>query len=84
MGLKIEKDDIAMQDVLKAFAVLEIPTELLKEDAYLKRDLQMDSVEIVQLTMELKKSLGIVIKMGSQDMTIGALCQWVEELKRRN
>jgi len=59
-------------DSLKAILVeLGIPPELLQKEARLHQDLQLDSTEIVEISLGLKRRLGISLKLESrQDLTL--------------
>lgn len=58
---------------------LGIPGNLLHSDAFIHRDLQLDSTEIVEISLGLKRRLGVSVKLESrQDMTIAQVCHQVE------
>jgi acyl carrier protein len=61
-----------VMDKLKTILVdLGIPRESLHNDAFLHRDLQLDSTEIVEIVLGLKQDLGIRVKLGGrQDLTL--------------
>jgi acyl carrier protein len=67
-------------ETLKAILLnLGIPNELLHEDALLNQDLQIDSTEAVEISLELKRRLGVTIKLeSSQDKSLAEICQMVE------
>lgn len=67
-------------DTLKAvIAELGIPKESLDDDTLLHKDLQLDSTEIVEIALGLKRQLGISVKLeGRQDMTLAQVCNQVE------
>ncbi len=50
---------------------LGIPRELIHANALINRDLQLDSTEIVEISLALKQRLGIKVKLESrQDKTL--------------
>jgi acyl carrier protein len=65
---------------LKAILVeLGIPEKRLQEDTLLYGHLGLDSVETVRLALELKRRLGIEVKLGSrQDLTLGEISRMAE------
>ncbi len=46
---------------------LGIPEELIQPNALLHRDLQLDSTEIVEISLALKRRLGIKLKLETRD-----------------
>ena len=73
-------DTSTLMDTLKAILTdLGVPKELLHEDALLREDLQLDSTETVEISLALKRKLGVNVKLeGRQDMTLAQLCDRVE------
>ena len=69
-----------MMDTLKVILTdLGIPEELIHKDALLREDLQLDSTETVEISLALKRQLGVNVKLeGRQDMTLAQLCNRVE------
>lgn len=67
-------------DTLKAILTdLGIPEESIHQDALLHEDLQLDSTEIVEISLGLKRRLGINLKLESrQDMTMAQICSAIE------
>lgn len=67
-------------DTVKAILTdLGIPSNLIHPDAFIYRDLQLDSTEVVEISLGLKRRLGVSVKLESrQDMTIAQVCQKVE------
>lgn len=67
-------------ETLKVILIgLGIPGNLLHSDAFIHRDLQLDSTEIVEISLGLKRRLGVSVKLESrQDMTIAQVCHQVE------
>ncbi|MBY5280773.1 acyl carrier protein [Aphanizomenon flos-aquae CCAP 1446/1C] len=58
---------------------LGIPEESLCEDTFLSKDLQIDSVETVEIALGLKRKLGVNIKLEAwQNMTLAQVCNVVE------
>ncbi|PSB25438.1 acyl carrier protein [Stenomitos frigidus ULC18] len=50
----------------------------INEDAYLRKDLQLDSTETVQIALEIKRRLGASVKLEArQDTTIAQVCDKV-------
>ena len=73
----------AAMDTLKAMLVdLGIPEETLSEDTLLHGHLQLDSVETVRLSLELKRRLGIDLKLGTRnDITLAEICYMAEAIR---
>jgi acyl carrier protein len=73
-------EHVEVLDSLKAIlADLGIPAESLCENTLLYAHLGLDSVETVKLVLELKRRLGIDLKLGGrQDLTLAQICQLVE------
>ncbi|NEQ81894.1 MAG: acyl carrier protein [Moorea sp. SIO2I5] len=67
-------------DTLKTILTeLGIPKELLHHDTLLHKDLQLDSTEIVEIALRLKRQLGVSVKLESrQDLTLAQVCDKVE------
>ncbi|OUC11711.1 MAG: hypothetical protein B0A82_26305 [Alkalinema sp. CACIAM 70d] len=64
-----------LEQVKDIFAELGIADDV-QEDTLLQSHLGLDSVETVRLALELKRRLGIEVKLGSrQDVTVGTLCR---------
>jgi acyl carrier protein len=62
---------------------LGIDTSAVSETTLLKEDLQLDSTETVQISLELKRRLGVSIKLESRrDISIGQICEMVNREKR--
>ncbi|VEP17564.1 Acyl carrier protein [Hyella patelloides LEGE 07179] len=58
---------------------LGIPEELIDLDSYLYQDLQLDSLEIVELSLALKRQMGIKVKLETrQDKTLAEVCSLIE------
>ncbi|WP_199290514.1 phosphopantetheine-binding protein [Leptolyngbya sp. FACHB-36] len=55
------------------------------EGAFLRKDLQLDSTETVQIALELKRRLGVNVKLEArQDTTIGQVCDKVVQAMSLN
>lgn len=65
-----------VMETLKAILVdLGIPPTSLAEETLLYGHLRLDSVETVRLSLELKRQLGIDLKLGTrQDITLAQIC----------
>lgn len=70
-----------VMDTLKDILVeLGISEDLLTEDALLKKDLQLDSTETVEISLALKRRLGVNVKIESRkDTTLAQLCEMVDQ-----
>ena len=70
----------AVMDNLEAILVeLGIPSELLRRESRLHQDLQLDSTEIVEISLGLKRRLGIRLKLESrQDLTLAQVGDLIE------
>jgi len=73
-------DTSRAMDTLKTILVeLGIPNELLHNETLLHQDLQLDSTEIVEIALRLKRQLGVSVKLESrQDITLAQVCSKVE------
>ena len=71
---------VVMNNSLKAILVeLGIPPELLQKEARLYQDLKLDSTEIVEISLGLKRKLGISLKLESrQDLTLAQASVMIE------
>lgn len=67
-------------DTLKTILIsLGIPKEMLQDDTLLHQDLRLDSTEIVEISLGLKRKLGVSIKLESrQDMTLTQVCHRID------
>ncbi|MBE9170523.1 acyl carrier protein [Pleurocapsales cyanobacterium LEGE 06147] len=75
-----------LEDILKDLGIFE---ELIRPNALIHRDLQLDSTEIVEVSLALKRKLGIKVKLETrQDKTLAEICTLIEsaisEMKSRN
>ncbi|MBD2775791.1 acyl carrier protein [Iningainema tapete] len=75
-------DTLNVMNTLKAILNdLGVAQELLHEDTYLHKDLQLDSIETVELALGLKRRLGVNVKLEARhDMTLAQICNLVEEM----
>lgn len=73
-----------MMDTLKSILVdLGIAEELIHERAFLRKDLELDSAEAVEVALELKRRLGVKVELGSRkEMTLAEVCAAVEDARR--
>ena len=68
-----------LEAILKNLGISE---ELLRDDAWLHRDLQLDSTEIVELSLALKRQLGVAVKLETrQDKTLAQVCRAIESAR---
>lgn len=72
-----------VMDTLKDILIeLGISEDSLTEDALLKKDLQLDSTETVEISLALKRRLGVNVKIESRkDTTLAQLCEMVDQAK---
>lgn len=72
-----------VMDTLKEILLdLGISEEEIKEDALLRKDLQLDSTETVEISLGIKRKLGVNVKIESrQDTTLGQVCEMVNQAK---
>ena len=70
-----------VMDTLKDILVeLGIPEESITEGALLRKDLQLDSTETVEISLGLKRRLGVNVKIESrQDTTLGQVSEMVNQ-----
>ena len=65
-----------LEDILKA---LGIPEEVIHPNALLHRDLQLDSTETIEISLALKRRLGIKLKLETrQDKSLAEVCTLIE------
>ncbi|MCV3216652.1 acyl carrier protein [Plectonema radiosum NIES-515] len=76
----------SVMNTLKSILLnLSIPEEFIREDTLLHKDLQLDSVEVVEIALGLKRTLGVNVKLESrQDMTLAQVCNTVKEAIAQN
>lgn len=75
-------DTLKVMNTLKTILTdLGFAEESLHENAYLHSNLQLDSVEAIELALRLKQTLGVNVKLQARnDMTLAELCNLVETL----
>ncbi|MBV8887110.1 MAG: acyl carrier protein [Chroococcidiopsidaceae cyanobacterium CP_BM_RX_35] len=67
----------ALKDILLD---LGIPEESITDTALLRKDLQLDSTETVDISLGLKRRLGVNIKLESRkDMTLAEVCDMIDK-----
>ena len=68
-----------VMDALKDILVdLGIPEQEITEAALLRKDLQLDSTETVDISLGLKRRFGVNVKLESRkDMTLADVCEMV-------
>jgi acyl carrier protein len=61
-----------------------ISEEDIRDDTRLRSDLELDSTETVEISLEFKKRFGVDVKLESaQDLTIQQVCELVEQALAR-
>ena len=70
-----------VMDTLKDILIeMGISEDLLTADALLKKDLQLDSTETVEISLALKRRLGVNVKIESRkDTTLDQLCEMINQ-----
>ena len=70
-----------VMDTLKDILIeMGISEDLLTADALLKKDLQLDSTETVEISLALKRRLGVNVKIESRkDTTLAQLCEMINQ-----
>ncbi|MDJ1184244.1 phosphopantetheine-binding protein [Roseofilum casamattae] len=78
-----QNPSIDTQNTLKSILRnLGISEELLYDDALLYRDLQLDSTEIVEIALALKRQLGVALKLETrQDKTLAEVSQEIADAR---
>ena len=76
-------DNTKVMNTLKAILTdLGFAEDSLHENTYLRENLQLDSVETVELALRLKRELGISFKLQARnDMTLSQLCHLITTLE---
>lgn len=77
--------DELKQTVLDAVSNLTgVPAAAIEDEAYLVDDLQMDSIELVQLGLDLEEALGIEVPDSAirSNCTVGELVEAVRQIKQ--
>ena len=58
---------------------LGVPPDKLKLDSFLYKDLQLDSTETVEVSLALKRQLGVRIKLETRrDKTLAEICNLID------
>lgn len=58
---------------------LGIPEKLICKDSLLHKDLQLDSTETVEISLALKRKLGVNVKLETrQDKTLSEICNMIK------
>jgi len=71
-----------LEEILKDLGVSE---ELIHPNALIHRDLQLDSTEIVEVSLALKHQLGVKVKLETrQDRTLTEICTLIEEMESQS
>ena len=66
-----------LKDILTDLGISE---DSLNENALLRKDLQLDSTETVEISLGLKRRLGVNVKLESRkDMTLAQVCEMVDQ-----
>lgn len=75
-------DELKAMDTLKAILVDSgIPETAIHGESLLYGHLQLDSVETVRLALELKRRIGIDLKLGTRnDITLNEICRLIAPL----
>lgn len=69
----------AMSNLEDILIALGIPVELIRPNALLHRDLQLDSTETIEISLALKRRLGIKVKLETrQDKSLAEVCTLIE------
>lgn len=74
-----------MYELIKEILVekLGIEDELIKPEACLERDLELDSTETVVVALELKKRLGISYEFPEQDLSLQELAIAISNINNK-
>jgi acyl carrier protein len=74
-----------LETVTAILMELGITRSEITESSFLRKDLQLDSTETVQISLELKRRLDVSVKLESrQDLTIAQVCGKVEQAMSAN
>jgi acyl carrier protein len=80
-----EKTQMAMDTLTEILLELGITKSEISESAFLRKDLQLDSTETVQISLELKRRLDVNVKLESrQDLTLGQVCEKIDQALSTN
>ncbi|ABW31364.1 acyl carrier protein [Acaryochloris marina] len=79
------KDVGLMNTLIAILTDLGVPKDCLHSEARLHKDLQLDSTEIVEISLALKRRLDVRVKLeGRQDMTLAQVCDRIEVAQLTN
>ena len=68
--------------VKKSLLDLGIDEELITENAYLHKDLELDSTETIQIALDVKRIYDVTIKLESRkDLTVGEVCALIDQAR---
>ena len=68
-----------MNDLIYILAELGIPIDKLNPNSLIYKDLQLDSTEIVEISVALKQKFGVKIKLEARrDMTLAEVCNLID------
>lgn len=71
---------MTIETVRKAIAGLGIPEEQITPAARLRGELELDSTELVEVSLELKRQLGVEVTLElADDMTVADVARTVDE-----
>lgn len=71
---------MTLETVRKAIAALGIPEEEIAPAARLRGELELDSTELVEVSLELKRQLGVEVTLElADDMTVADVARTVDE-----
>ncbi|UNS99084.1 phosphopantetheine-binding protein [Streptomyces tubbatahanensis] len=70
----------ALDTVRKALTALGIPEETVTATARLRGDLELDSTELVEVSLEIQRSTGKEVKLElADDLTVSDVCELVDK-----
>jgi acyl carrier protein len=73
---------MTFETIKKILLDLGIDEERIHADAYLHKDLELDSTETVQIALDLKRLYGVTVKFESrQDLTVADVCALIDQAK---
>lgn len=70
-----EPDDAVESALRRAIRDLDIPAERVKPHARMQEDLELDSTELVQLSLDVSRALGVKVRLDTgNDITFDEAC----------
>lgn len=63
---------------------LGLEPEIVTKNAFIEKDLELDSTENVIISLELKKKYGIDYVFSKEDISLGDICKKVEQMISEN